>query len=71
MGPNLETQWQIMKMERSLDLARGERLAQMGWRPDAAPSWLKRRLTGAFARQRSGQRFEREEAMPRAAARGL
>ena len=70
MGPNLETQWQAMQMERSLDLARGERLARIGWRPDAAPSWLKR-LTGAFARQRSAQRFEREEAMPRPAARGL
>lgn len=70
MGPNLETQWQAMKMERSLDLARSERLARLGWRPEAAPDWL-RRLTGAFARQRSGRRFEREEALPRPAARGL
>jgi hypothetical protein len=70
MYPNLETQWHVTKMERAQDIARAERLAGLGWEPKLSPSWLKR-LTGAFARQRSTRPFEREEALRRPVARGL
>lgn len=70
MYQNHETQWQIAKLERAMDLARAERLAGLGWRPETARGWL-RRLTAMLTRQRPVRSFEREEALARPAARGL
>jgi hypothetical protein len=67
---NAETYWQVVKLERSLALARAERLAGLGWHCELIPARVKR-LAAVLRHRRPAGTREREEALPRPAMHGL